>query len=82
MVSLPRGCHCLLSIVPATGAPTVRQLIICSSLGPASAGYTSDPGSTVLGVHPGHGSLPPRVANAAGPIRFYREGGGGARNGG
>ena len=45
--------------MPVSGASTVQQLIICSSLDPVSAGYTSEPGSTGLGVHPGQGSLPP-----------------------
>ena len=59
---LPHGCHQLLSILPVSGASTVRQLSICASLGPASAGCTSDPGSTGLGVHLDQGSHPPCVA--------------------
>ena len=65
---LPHGCHRLLSIMPASGAFTVQQLVRCSPLAPASAGSTSVLGSTGLGVHPGQGSLPPRVAMLRAPF--------------
>ena len=65
---LPRNCHWLLSLVPMYGASAGRSVSRCSSLDPASTSYTGASGSIGLGVHTGHGSLPPRVATSGGPI--------------
>ena len=60
---LPHGCHRFLPIMPVSGASTVRQLIICSSLDPASAGQGSGRGDW------GKGGLGGGVGGGSGLLR-------------